>query len=313
MRTSPTSSNQPAADHLLIVDAHCYAYRAFFGMGALHSPTGQPTNAIYGFIRMLAKIQERLGPSHVLVVWDGGLAEHRTTLLPEYKEHRAEMPADMSVQLDQIVEYLRAARITSWVKDGCEADDFIAAATLQSVAVGLPVVIASSDKDFMQLVSENVKLLVPHDKSENLWDIEQVALKTGVKPTQVVDWLSLVGDAVDNIPGVRGVGPKTATDLLRQFGSVEVMYQSLNEVKSDRIRAGLLAAEGQVRRNLELIRLKTDMCPAVFSLEELAVKEVDAEELRRLYSRWGFKKMLANLEETLLKTGDLFHENAHAI
>jgi DNA polymerase-1 len=313
MRTSQTSLNEPAADQLLIVDGHCYAYRAFFGMGSLHSPTGQPTNAIYGFIRMLGKLQERLKPSHVLVVWDGGLAEHRTNLLPEYKEQRAEMPADMRVQLDQIVEYLHAARVASWVQDGCEADDFIAAAALQSVAAGVPVVIASSDKDFMQLVSEQVKLHVPHDKSEALWDINQVMLKTGVKPTQIVDWLSLVGDTVDNIPGVRGVGPKTATDLLRQFGSVDVLYASLNQVKSDRLRAGLQAAEPQVRRNLELVRLKTDMCPAVFSLEELAVKEVDAEQLRQLYARWGFKKMLATLEESPLKTGDLFHENAHAI
>lgn len=312
MRTTPTSSSQPAAEHLLIVDGHCYAYRAFFGMGPLRSPSGQPTNAIYGFIRMLSKMQERLRPSHLLVVWDGGLAEERRALLPEYKSQRAEMPADMSVQLDQIMEYLRAAGIASWVRDGCEADDYIAAAALQAVEAGLPVVIASSDKDFMQLVSDHVKLLVPHDKSEALWDAGQVALKTGVQPAQIVDWLSLVGDSVDNIPGVRGVGPKTATDLLRQFGSVDVLYRSLKEVKSDRLRAGLLAAEDQVRRNLQLVSLKKDMCPA-FSLEEWAVKEIDAKELRRLYSRWGFKKLLASLEETMPKTGDLFHEHAHAI
>jgi len=311
MRNSQTSSDQPVADQLLLVDGHCYAYRAFFGMAPLSSPSGQPTNAIYGFIRMLSRMQARLRPSHLLVVWDGGLAQERQALLPEYKSQRAEMPAGLRLQLDDIMQYLRAACIASWVKEGCEADDCIAATAAQAVEAGLPVVIASSDKDFMQLVSDQVKLLVPHDKSEVLWDTAQVVLKTGVRPAQIVDWLSLTGDAVDNIPGVRGVGPKTAANLMRQFGSVEVLYRSLKELKSDRLRSGLLAAEDQVRRNQQLVGLKKDMSPA-FSLEELAVKESDAEELRRLYSGWGFKNLLASLEETLLRTGDLFHEHAHA-
>ena len=240
------------------------------------------------------------------------MAEERKALLPEYKTQRAEMPADLGRQIDQIIHYLRAAGVASWVKDGCEADDYIATATGQAQEAGLPVVIASSDKDFMQLVSGQVKLLVPHDKSEALWDAAQVALKTGVQPGQIVDWLSLTGDTVDNIPGVRGVGPKTATDLMRQFGSVDVLYRNLKEVKSDRLRAGLMAAENQVRRNQQLVSLKKDMC-LDFSLEELAVKEIDAPEMRRLYSGWGFKNLLAALEETLLKTGDLFHEHAHAV
>jgi DNA polymerase-1 len=312
MRISANSSEQPPAEQLLIVDGHCYAYRAFFGMAALSSPSGQPTNAIYGFIRMLTKMRERLRPSHLVVVWDGGLAEERMALLPEYKTQRAEMPDGLRVQLDEIVEYLRAARVASWMKDGCEADDIIAAVAAQAEQGGLPVVIASSDKDFMQLVTDQVKLLVPHDKSEKLWDAAQVVVKTGVRPGQVVDWLSLTGDAVDNIPGVRGVGPKTATDLMRQFGSIDVLYRSLKEVKSDRLRAGLQEAEAQVRRNQQLVTLRKDMSLA-FSMEELAAKESATEELRRLYAGWGFKNMLASLEEALLKTGELFHENAHAI
>ena len=311
MHDSPTSYSRPAPGQLLIVDGHCFAYRAFFGIAGLTSPSGQPTNAIYGFIRMLSKMRDRLRPSHLLVVWDGGLAADRMALLPEYKAQRAEMPAGLRPQLDQIIQYLRAASVFSWAKDGCEADDCIAAVTAQAVAAGLPVVIASSDKDFMQLVSAPVKLLIPHDKSETLWDAAQVSRKTGVEPAQFVDWLSLVGDAVDNIPGVRGVGPKTASDLLRQFGSVDVLYRRLSEVRSDRLRAGLLEAEALVRRNQQLVRLKNDMrCD--FSLEDLAAKEADARELRQLFSGWGFKNLLAGLEETLLKTQDLFHEHAHA-
>ena len=120
------------------------------------------------------------------------------------------MPADLRPQLDEIAAYLRAAGICSFLKDCCEADDCIAAISRLAVQAGWEVVIASSDKDFMQLVSPQVRLLNPHDKTEALWGAEEVRLKSGVEPTQIVDWLSLTGDTVDNIPGVPGVGSKTA-------------------------------------------------------------------------------------------------------
>ena len=295
---------------LLIMDGHCYAYRAFFGISTLTSPSGQPTNAIYGFIRMLTKMQARLQPSHSVVVWDGGLASERMSLLPEYKAQRPELPAALAPQLDQMVEYLRAAGVASLMKDGCEADDFIAALAAQAAAASLPVVIASSDKDFMQLVSDRVKLLVPHDKSESLWDAAQVRLKTGVAPAQIVDWLSLVGDASDNIPGVPGIGPKTAADLLRQFGAIDVLYARLPEVRSDRLRTALQAAKETVRRNQQLIRLRETM-QCDLPMEDLAVRPGDAEQLRRLYSAWGFKHLLQSLQN-IPHPNDLFHEHVPA-
>src|SRR5271163_411274 len=136
MQSGPTFES-PAPRRLLIVDGHAFAYRAFFAIRSLSSPDGAATNAIYGFIRMLGKMQAKVGPSHLIVVWDGGLAQERTALLPEYKAQRPEMPRDLSSQLDQIVDYLRAARIHSLLRDGCEADDDIAALTQQAVAAGL--------------------------------------------------------------------------------------------------------------------------------------------------------------------------------
>jgi DNA polymerase-1 len=292
----------PAANRLLIVDGHCYAYRAFFAIRSLVSPQGQATNAIYGFIRMLAKVQALVQPTHLIVVWDGGLAEERMTLLPQYKAQRAEMPADLESQLDQIVQYLQAARISSYMKEGCEADDCIACLTSRSVQRGWTVVIASSDKDFMQLAGPQVRLRNPHDKSQMLWDPEQVKRKTGVEPAQIVDWLSLIGDSVDNIPGVPGVGPKTATDLLKQFGSVEQIYLRLGEVGSERLRTNLQAARDLVRRNQQMVRLKEEVgCEE--PLEAMTVKRGDDERLRRLFSGWGFKKLLAELDQTHLETG----------
>lgn len=279
---------------LLIVDGHAYAYRAFHAIRELRSPGGQPTNAIYGFVKMLAKMRVVVGPTHLAVIWDGGLSAERVTALPEYKAQRPEMPADLKPQLDEMVGFLQAARIASVCQDGVEADDYIASLARRAAEAGMPVVIASADKDFMQLVSGSVGLLNPNDKTETIWADEQVRQKTGVTPSQVVDWLSLIGDSVDNIPGVAGVGPKTATELLNRFGSVAALYERLDEVKSEKLRANLRAAEAAVRRNQRLVRLQDDL-PCAFSPGELAEKPADTGRLRELYRRWGFKTLLAAL------------------
>lgn len=280
---------------LLIVDGHAYAYRAFHAIRELRAPTGEATNSIFGFIKMLAKMRATLAPTHGIVVWDGGLSAERVAALPGYKAQRPEMPADLASQIDEIVRYLEAAGIASYCQDGVEADDYIAALARCAVEADLEVVIASSDKDFMQLVAPGIGLLNPNDKSEAVWGAEQVRNKTGVEPTQIVDWLALVGDSVDNIPGVPGVGTKTAADLLRQFESVAELYQRLSEVKSDRLRAALAGSAEAVRRNQELVRLKADLS-CDFSLEALREKPADAEQLAPLYRRWGFRSLLAAVE-----------------
>jgi DNA polymerase-1 len=280
---------------LLIVDGHAYAYRAFYAIRGLRSPSGGPTNAIYGFVKMLAKMRATVGPTHLIVVWDGGLSAERTAVLPEYKAHRPEMPDDLKPQLDEIVGYLQAAGVASFCRDGVEADDYIACLARRAADAGMTAVIASADKDFMQLVSARVGLLNPNDKSETVWTDEQVRNKTGVGPSQVVDWLSLMGDSVDNIPGVPGIGPKTAADLLKQFGSVAELFRRLDEVKSEKVRGALRGSADAVRRNRELVRLRDDL-PCDFSPSELAGKPADAGRLRELFARWGFKGMLAALE-----------------
>jgi len=280
---------------LLIVDGHAYAYRTFFAIRELRSPSGQPTNAIYGFVKMLAKMRAAIQPTHLIVVWDGGLSAARVAELPEYKAQRPEMPDDLRPQLDGIVSYLEAAGVASFRRDGVEADDYIACLARHAAVADMAVVIASSDKDFMQLVSPRVRLLNPNDKSETVWTREQVRAKTGVEPAQIVDWLGLMGDSVDNIPGVPGVGPKTAADLLNRFGSVAGLYARLDEVKSEKLRETLRVSAEAVRRNLKLVRLHDDL-PCEFLPEEMVEKPADAGLLGELFRRWGFKGMLEELE-----------------
>jgi DNA polymerase-1 len=283
-------------ERLLIIDGHAYAYRAFYAIRELRSPSGQPINAIYGFVKMLAKMRANIAPTHLAVVWDGGLSAERMTLLPEYKAQRPEMPGDLKPQLDEIAAYLQAARVVSIRREGIEADDDIACLAKRAREAGMAVVIASSDKDFMQLVSPTVGLLNPNDKSETVWTAEQVRAKAGVEPGQIVDWLSLMGDSVDNIPGVPGVGPKTAAGLLAQFGSVEGIFAGLEAIKSEKLRSALRASAEAVRRNQVMVRLRDDL-PGDFSPAELSVKAADVARLRGLFGRWGFRGLLAELEK----------------
>ena len=295
--------SEAQAPKLLIVDGHAYAYRSFHAIRELSSPSGAPTNAIYGFLKAIGKMQAQVSPTHLVVVWDGGLAAERLAAHPEYKAQRPPMPDSLDQQIDGIMGWLRAAGLASLCRDGVEADDWIGTLALRA-APEMPVVIASADKDFMQLVTPRIGLLNPNDKSEKIWTAEDVVAKTGVKPEHIADWLSLIGDSVDNIPGVPGVGPKTATDLITQFGSVDQLYARLPEVKSDRIRASLEGAAAAVRRNQQLIRLKDE--PWLATLEELMPRGRDVTGLRQLYRDWGFKTLLAQLgggelvQETLL-------------
>ncbi len=245
---------------------------------------------------MLEKMRELLAPTHLMVVWDGGLSAARTAALPEYKAQRPDMPQDLRPQLDDMVAYLDAAGVASYCSAGIEADDYIACLARRASEAGMNVVIASSDKDFMQLVSPRVGLLNPNDKSETIWTDQQVRAKAGVEPAQIIDWLSLMGDSVDNIPGVPGVGTKTATGLLKQFGSVDNLYRHLDEVKSEKLRDALRQSETAVRRNRELVRLHEVECG--FLAGDLKPGPPKPARLRELFERWGFRKMLAALESS---------------
>ena len=287
--------SKSSSERLLIVDGHHYAYRSFYAIRAMNAPDGFPTNAIFGFIKTLKRMRERVQPTHIAVIWDGGLDEERTEALEEYKAERDPMPGDMEIQLDAIVEWLEAAGIYTWCEDGVEADDVIATLAWQAESAGQSVVVASADKDFFQLINRNIRLLNPNDKTDTLWEAEQVIGKTGVTPAQIVDWLSMMGDAVDGIPGVPGVGPKTAMKLLNEHQTVDCIYQNLGSISSEKLRGKIAAAETDVRRNQKLVRLKKIRLWDV-ALDELVPGDLDYKTLYGQYARWNFRTFLKELD-----------------
>lgn len=290
---------------LLLVDGHAYAYRAFYAIRKLNAPDGKATNAIYGFVKMFARLRMLVAPSHLAVIWDGGLSAERMAALPGYKAQRPPMPDDLETQIGNIQEYLEAAGIPSLQHPGVEADDIIATFAWQAARHDAKAVIASSDKDFFQLIGPAIGLLNPADKSERIWDESDVQNKTGVRPPQIVDWLSLIGDAVDNIPGVAGVGPKTAAGLLQRFGSLDAIYARLAEVSSERLRTSLAEAEAAVRRNQALIRLDAAV-PGLSRWDDLINRSADLEKLFGQFQRWGFKSLAADVAALRARQGELF-------
>ncbi len=283
---------------LLLIDGNALAYRAFFAIRELTTGDGTPTNAVFGFIRMVQQLHRQWTPSHVVVVFDGGLPEERMALLPTYKAQREAMPDALSDQFPLIEEYLLHARIPMIREDKQEADDVMATLAMVACEAGADVLLATSDKDMFQLVDDRISI-IPPTKSEIRMDAEAVREKTGVAPSAIAEWLALIGDSSDNIPGVPGVGPKTAAKLLNAYGSIAGVYARLDDIKQDKLRESLRAHEEDVLRNLRMTRLRVDL-PFAVDWESWKSQAADAKALHAFFRRMEFNSMARELESPSL-------------
>jgi 5'-3' exonuclease len=251
---------------LLLIDGHYYVYRSFFAIQNLSNSRGEPTNAIYGFVKTVRKMLKDLAPDRAAVIWDEGIPARRAELQPEYKANRAEMPDRMVPQLGFIRELVPQMGIASLGLPDTEADDLMASYCVAARKQNTNVILATNDKDLFQLVDGDVviystnkaDLASPKDPHALLGS-EAVKKKWGVDPVQIGDVLALIGDSVDNIPGVPGMGPKTATNLLNECGSLAAILNDPSIVKSDKLRAKLEAARDQIIANREMVRLDLDL------------------------------------------------------
>lgn len=284
---------------LLLVDGHYYLYRSFFAIRGLKNSRGEPTNAIYGFIKALRKMLADVKPDRAAVVWDAGLPARRVELQPAYKQNRSSMPDDLRPQEEWLQKNISLLGAQSVELPDTEADDLIASYALAARNAGADVVIATNDKDILQLVDEKI-----HIYSTNKTDIKEggfallgsaeVAEKWGVPAARIADVLALTGDSSDNIPGVPGIGGKTAVQLVTSHGSVQAMLENPSLIENPRLREKIITGRDIITANREMVRLDDDL-PLPVPWESLAISPKYPELLAALKD-CEFKSLVNEIE-----------------
>jgi len=285
-------------DHFYLIDGSGYIFRAYYALPPLSRKSdGLPTGAVSGFCSMLFKLLEDSRsddsihrPTHFVVIFDSARKNFRNDIYSEYKANRSEAPEDLAPQFEYIRKSVKAFNLPSIELSNYEADDLIATYTKQIIKVGAKVTVISSDKDLMQLVSDKVRLYDPM-KSKVLGE-KEVVEKFGVKPDQVIDVQSLAGDSSDNIPGVPGIGIKTASELINKYKTLDVLLKKADEIPQNKRRETLLANKDKALLSRQLVTLKDDV-PVKDKLSSLLLKEVQKEKLYDFLRKMEFNKLLS--------------------
>lgn len=263
----------------LLVDGYNLAYRCFFAIPELTRSDGFPTNALHGWVKSLWKLFDQERPDATLVFFDLGGAQDRLALHPEYKAQREEMPEALVRQIPKVKELTRAMGLAGIEREGVESDDLLASEAVTLAAGGNDILIVSSDKDFAQIVNERIRILLPPPTANpklgwRTLDAAGVRDKFGVPPERIADYLALVGDTSDNIPGLDGVGPKTASKWLAEFGSLEGVLAHAGDLSPERFRPAVAAAADRLRLNLRLTTLNLGLAPVPTARPEPRVGEL---------------------------------------
>ncbi len=283
-------------NHLYLIDGSGYIFRAYHRLPPLTNIHDEPVGAVYGYTTMLWKLADALhkadGPTHMAVVLDASGKSFRNDLYPHYKAHRPPAPEDLVPQFPMIRDATRAFSLPCIEVPGLEADDLIASYAHAALAQGWAVTIVSTDKDLMQLIQPGVDMLDPM-KSERLGP-QAVIEKFGVGPERLGEVLGLMGDSADNVPGVPGIGPKTAAKLVQEFGTVDAVLAAAPDMKPSKMRDNLIAFAEQARLSRILVELKRD-APLPEPLDDFLLKEVPEPPLRAFLEHHGFASLLKRL------------------
>ena len=287
-------------NHLYLIDGSGYIFRAYHRLPPLTNIRGEPVGAVYGYTTMLWKLAEALhkadGPTHMAVILDASGKSFRNDIYPEYKAHRPPAPEDLVPQFPMIRDATRAFSLPCIEEKGLEADDIIASYAVAAVSAGWKVTVVSSDKDLMQLIDPGKIDMLDTMKNIRLGP-EAVVEKFGVGPESLGDVLALMGDSADNVPGVPGIGPKTATKLMLEFGSLEGVLGAAEAMKASKMRDNLITFADQARLSRVLVTLKEDAALPE-PLDDLLLKEIPEAPLRAFLEHHGFKSLLARVGGT---------------
>ena len=276
----------------VLVDGSSYLYRAYHAMPELTNSKGQSTGTIYGVVNMLRKLLRDYQPSHIAVVFDAKGKTFRDEMFPEYKANRPPMPDDLREQIEPIHAIVRAMGLPLLMVDGVEADDVIGTLAQQATEQSIKTVISTGDKDMAQLVNQHVTLI--NTMSNTLTDVSAVHKKYGIAPNRIIDYLALMGDKVDNIPGVPSVGPKTATKLLQQYDSLNGVIAHADEVKG-KMGEKLRETAPQLPLSYELATIKLDVDLEGDTPNNLIAQGLQYETLLGLFQHLEFKTWTAEL------------------
>lgn len=307
---------------LVVIDSYAIMHRAYHALPPLTNRSGELTNAVYGYCSILLKVVADLNPQHLVAVFDTPETTFRHDLFIGYQSQRPENDEGLSGQIEKVHQLVRAFGIPSYEVPGYEADDVIGTLAKQSIeeikilrykdtkrkkiekppnisisqCPNIEVIIVSGDKDLFQLVNKKVKLFMPvRGLSETqLFGEKEVLEKMGVRPDQIIDYKALVGDQSDNYPGVPGIGPKNAVELLKKFGTLEKIYQSLNKIQSSALREKLQTGRESALLSQKLATIVTS-APVKLDLEESMVKDFNRPEAAAFLKEFGFKSLIARI------------------
>jgi DNA polymerase-1 len=296
----PAGDRTPPYKHLYLVDGSGYIFRAFFAIPPRFTSGGMHTNAVFGFTNMVIKLLRESDADGIAVIFDHSAETFRNAIYADYKANREEPPEELRPQFAAIREATRAFGLPCLEQQGYEADDLIATYARQAAARGIRVTVVSSDKDLMQLVGDGIDMLDPI--KDRTIGREQVIEKFGVPPEKVIDVQALAGDSTDNVPGVPGIGVKTAAQLIEEYGSLEALLERAGEIKQPKRREKLIENAELARISKRLVTLDVAV-PVEADLADFGLKEPDPEELRGFLEKYEFRSILNRLADKLAPGG----------
>jgi len=278
---------------LFLIDGNSYIYRAYYAIKDLTTSRGEPINAIYGFSRMLINFLYERKPDYLAIAFDLPAPTFRHRRFSAYKANRPQMPLSLQNQLISIKEIIRAFNVQIFELEGYEADDLLATIA-KKTEKEIDVFIFTKDKDILQLISHNIRV-VDQKKTDHIYDLDWVREKYGLEPSRITEAMALCGDSTDNIPGASGVGEKTSLKLIQEFGSLENLFNNLEQVKNEKLRESLRNSAEQVRINHELLTLSTEV-PLEMKIDHLRINRAYWEKVVEIFARFEFNELLRKID-----------------
>lgn len=301
----------PKKDIFLLIDGSAIVHRAYHAMPFFKKKDGTPTGAVYGFFSMLLKVMHQLEPTKIAVAFDRPKPTFRKQLYVGYQANRPKMESDLSGQYQKIIEILQSARIPTYAVDGYEADDVIGTISDKANELGEETYIVTGDRDMLQLVDDDTKVFMPVKgiSEVSIFDSEKVREKYGIKPSEFIDLKALQGDASDNYPGVAGVGPKTAANLIQEFGSIDNIYKHIDDIALKNKNLSQKLVDGfdaciLARKLAEIVR---DV-PFVFDFKDSEVQNIQIEDFKKALEKEEFHTLPKRVDEIFQKDGTFNHD-----